>query len=110
MTTGGSVLRRAEILSSSPKYPTRLWSPYSLLFSTLQGLYLPRQKGLNVKVTTHFHLVPRMEQTGLYFHSHKPLHDVHGENFIILFVKKIISALMKTVDVDNGSWRIRRCG
>jgi hypothetical protein len=39
-----------------------------------------------VKLTTPFHLVPRLKKTGLYFHSHKPLHDVNGENFVILFV------------------------
>jgi len=84
MMTGGSILRRAKILSSSPKHPTRFWSPHSPLFSTLQELFLPWQKGLNVKLTTPFHLVPRLKQTGLYFHSHKPLHDVNGENFVIL--------------------------
>lgn len=86
MTTGGSILRRAKILSSSPKHPTRLCGPHSPLFSTLQGLFLQWHKGLNVKLTTHYHLVPRLRQNGLYFHSHKPLHDVHRENVIILFV------------------------
>jgi len=68
-------------ISSSPKHPTLLWGPHS----TLQGLFPLGQKGLYVKLTTHSNLAPRLRQIGLYFHSHKTLRVVHGENFIILF-------------------------
>jgi hypothetical protein len=62
--SGGSSPNRGwEFISSTPR-PHRLWGTPSLLSNGYQGLFLWGQSGWGVKLTTHFHLVPRSRMRG----------------------------------------------
>jgi hypothetical protein len=61
MIDRGSIPSRGnvEIFSSSPPRPDRLWGPANLVSDWYRG-----QSGLDVKLTTHLHLVPRLRLRG----------------------------------------------
>jgi len=71
----GSQKDRCSIPSRSKKYISslkpsdRLWSPLCLLFNAHPGLFLQRQGGRGLKLTTHPYLVPQLRNIVLYFHS-----------------------------------------
>jgi hypothetical protein len=56
---GGSSPGRGWGFFSSPPCPDRIWGVPSLLSNGYQGLFPWGQSGRGVKLTTHFHLVPR---------------------------------------------------
>jgi hypothetical protein len=49
---------------SSPPCPDRLWDPYSLVYNRYRGLFPQKWSGLDVNLSTHLHLVPRLRMTG----------------------------------------------
>jgi hypothetical protein len=54
----------------------QLWAPLSLLSSAYRMLLPHGENGRGVKLTTHFHLVPRSGIVEQYLHSPIPLHGV----------------------------------
>jgi hypothetical protein len=55
---------RGDRLTTFPERPDRLWGPTTFLFSGQGGLFPGGLRGRNVKLTAHFHLVPRLRMRG----------------------------------------------
>jgi hypothetical protein len=91
----GGQIDRCSNRSRSKKYISYLkpsdllWIPPCLLFSAHPGLFLQRQSGRGLKLTTHPHLVPQLRVILLYFHS--------ALAFAVLRRDKFIYAITQTV-------------
>jgi hypothetical protein len=72
---GITYLAKVRIFSS-PLHPDWYWGPSSLLSNGYLGIFFPGAKQLGVKLTTHFHLVPRSRMMELYLRSPIFLHGI----------------------------------
>jgi hypothetical protein len=75
MDRRGSIPGKGKRVFSYTQLWDRLWGPPSLLYSGYWGISLG-QGGWGVKLTTHFHVVPRPGMVELYFYSPIRLHGV----------------------------------
>jgi hypothetical protein len=64
-----SIPDRDKILLSISQRLNLLWDSLSLLSNGYRGLFLLGLSGRGVKLTAHFHPVPRSRIMELYFHS-----------------------------------------
>jgi hypothetical protein len=73
---GGSSSERDWEFFTSPQRPDRLWGPPTLLSNGNQGLFHWGYSSRVVKLTTHFHLVPRSKKELSYIST--PPIRLHG--------------------------------
>ena len=85
-----SIPSRSKNCISSLQPSDRPWSPPCLVFNAHPGLFLQRQSGRGLKLTTHPYLVPQLRIIVLYFHS--------ALAFAVLRRSKFIYAITQTVE------------
>jgi hypothetical protein len=73
---------RTDDFSSSSKRPNRLWDSLSLIFEEYLRLFPRGENGRTVKLTTHFHLMPRLRMSGAILPHYHTAHNVHTNNLI----------------------------
>jgi hypothetical protein len=64
----GSIPRRGRFVSCSQRLH-RLWCSTSIVYNIYRGPFPRRKRGRGVKLTSHFHLVPRLRMMESYLHS-----------------------------------------
>lgn len=63
--------------SSNRECPYLLWRKQILLFNGYSTLFPWCKRGHNLKLTNHFHLVPRLRKSGAVLYTKVCLHDKH---------------------------------
>lgn len=104
MTTGSSILRGAKVLSSSPKHPPPALGPTQSPIQHITGALSPVTKG--PKCEADYSLPPSSEVETIW--ALLPLPQTLSRRsrrkfYYFLYNNIFISALTKTIDVDNGS-------
>ena len=75
-------IRLTDDFSSSSKRLNRLWDPLSLLFEEYLRLFPRGENGRTVKMTTHFHLMPRLRMSGAIPPHYHIVHNAQTTNLI----------------------------